>query len=165
MRGLTVTQLTVVTVLMYNISPVCSEGEKSLGYGTKFGTVGNKERRKVIGEAVTDSRQIHIEHSGLGAPPAFIEADSEDVLLAVLHRYQLYRHLVGLEVGSDYREDHCGAGGCPPGSHCSAGLCFCQPGQSAHWDIEACVTDGNVQKTEIKHHPSGWWPMASIQFT
>ena len=49
-----VADLTVVTVLMFNFGHYVSseEQERVLGYGTKFGTVGNLEKSKVIGEVV-----------------------------------------------------------------------------------------------------------------
>ena len=73
--------------------------------------------------------------TGLGAPPAFIDGDNEETLLEVYHRYQLYRQLVGEEVGSDYLSGECGDG-CPPHSHCSYGLCFCDAGQWSERDLE-----------------------------
>ena len=49
-------------------------------------------------------------------------------MLEVYHRYQQYRELLGQELGQAYLEDQC-PDGCPPGSHCSYGLCFCDSGK------------------------------------
>ena len=65
---------------------------------------------------------------GLGAPPAFIDGEDEETVLEVYHRYQLYRQLVGQKVGQQYLGGEC-QDGCPPGSHCSFGLCFCDAGE------------------------------------
>ena len=53
-KMMAVADLTVVTVLMFNFGHYVSseEQERVLGYGTKFGTVGNLEKTKVIGEVV-----------------------------------------------------------------------------------------------------------------
>ena len=45
-----VADLTVVTVLILNFGHSVSSEERVLGYGTKFGTVGNLEKSKVIGK-------------------------------------------------------------------------------------------------------------------
>ena len=45
-----VADLTVVTVLIFNFGQSVSSEERVLGYGTKFGTVGNLEKSKVIGK-------------------------------------------------------------------------------------------------------------------
>ena len=47
-----VADLTVVAVLMFNFGHFVSSEERGLGYGTKFGTVGNLEKSKVIGEVI-----------------------------------------------------------------------------------------------------------------
>ena len=47
-----VADFTVVTVLMFNFGHYVSSEERVLGYGTKFGTVGNLEKSKVIGEVI-----------------------------------------------------------------------------------------------------------------
>ena len=88
--------------------------EKPLGYGTKFGTdlSGSEESDRVI---------------GLGAPPGFIGGESEDAILDVYHRYQLYQELIGEEIISGYADKTC-EGGCPEGTHCSYGICFCETG-------------------------------------
>jgi len=81
-----------------------------LGYGTKFGTEP--------GQAVP-GRSL-----GLGASPGPVSGE-EGVLLDVLHRLELYKKLAGKESNSTYTTDpNCGSK-CPPGAHCSYGLCFC----------------------------------------
>ena len=44
--------LTVLAVLIFNFGHFASSEERLLGYGTKFGTVGNQEKSKVIGEVI-----------------------------------------------------------------------------------------------------------------
>ena len=53
-------------------------------------------------------------------------------MLDVYHRYQQYRDLLGQEVAQTYLDDQC-LDGCPPGSHCSYGLCFCDLGKGKVW--------------------------------
>ena len=122
------THLAIILLISLNFLTVYSE-EKVLGYGTEFGTIGLQEKRKVIGwyceHFVADFTFCQI--SGIGAHPGFIDGDNEPTLLDVYHRYQLYRELVGEEVSEDYQSGMCGAG-CPPASHCSYGLCFCDAG-------------------------------------
>ena len=47
-----VADLTVVAVLIFSFGHHVSSEERVLGYGTKFGTVGNLEKSKVIGEVI-----------------------------------------------------------------------------------------------------------------
>ena len=47
-----VADLTVLAVLIFNFGHFASSEEMLLGYGTKFGTVGNQEKSKVIGEVI-----------------------------------------------------------------------------------------------------------------
>ena len=51
-KMMAVTGLTVVAVIMFNFGHFVSSEESGLGYGTKFGTVGNLEKSKVIGEVI-----------------------------------------------------------------------------------------------------------------
>jgi len=85
--------------------------DKIVGYGTKFGTELSGSHDKVI---------------GLGAPPGLlVGAESEEDVLEVYHRYQLYQELLGEDSNAGYAEKNC-EGGCPEGSHCSYGICFCE---------------------------------------
>jgi len=88
------------------------EEEKPLGYGTKFGT------------DLSDTEEIN-SVIGLGAPPASIGGESEENILDVYHRYQLYLGLIGDELNAGYADKTC-EGGCPEGTHCSFGICFCE---------------------------------------
>ena len=47
-----VADLTVLAALIFNFGHFASSEERVLGYGTKFGTVGNQERSKVIGKVI-----------------------------------------------------------------------------------------------------------------
>ena len=47
-----IADLTVLAVLIFNFGHFASSEERLLGYGTKFGTVGNQEKSKVIGEVI-----------------------------------------------------------------------------------------------------------------
>ena len=51
-KMMAVADLAVVTVLIFNFGHYVSSEERVLGYGTKFGTVGNLEKSKVIGEVI-----------------------------------------------------------------------------------------------------------------
>ena len=42
-------RLTLISLLIFNICWCVSSEEKVLGYGTQFGTVGNLQNNKVIG--------------------------------------------------------------------------------------------------------------------
>ena len=101
--------------VIFAIQAVHGDEEQTLGYGTKFGTdlSGTEEINSVI---------------GLGASPAFIGGESEEDILDVYHRYQLYLGLIGEEVAGGYADKIC-EGGCPEGTHCSYGICFCESGK------------------------------------
>ena len=132
------------------------EGEKSVGYGTKFGT--DLTKAKKLKGAI-----------GLGASPGFLSGDSEDDLVEVFKRYHAYLLLTGRNVANfsqirsfltlfnkknnfipkiliiktkkrskklyiwgklihrDGFDTDCEEG-CPIGSHCSDGICFCDSG-------------------------------------
>ena len=110
--------LYVVVIVFLNQNVQCAE-EGLLGYGTKFGTdlSGTEEINSAI---------------GLGAPAGFIEGESEEKSLEVYHRYQLYLQLIGKEATPGYAEKTCGEG-CPEGSHCSHGICFCETGSLTNY--------------------------------
>ena len=86
--------------------------EDTLGYGTKFGTdLKSKEHKNGV--------------VGLGSGPALLPWAVEEDVLGVYHRYQLYRQLLdeGVSKDSSCRD------GCPEGTHCSFGFCYCDPGK------------------------------------
>jgi len=97
-------KLVYIGVLLNINLGLCST-DKTLGYGTKFGTVLEEDSKKVI---------------GLGAPPGFLNGDNEQVILDVYQRYLEYKLLQGAESNDDLCQEKC-----PPGSHCSSGVCFC----------------------------------------
>ena len=105
--------LFAVVVVFLNQNVQCAE-EGVLGYGTKFGT------------DLSDTEEIN-SAIGLGAPAGFIEGENEEKSLEVYHRYQLYLQLIGEETTPGYDGKTCGEG-CPEGSHCSYGVCFCDSG-------------------------------------
>eukprot|EP00092_Neocalanus_flemingeri_P070746 GFUD01086867.1.p1 GENE.GFUD01086867.1~~GFUD01086867.1.p1 ORF type:complete len:252 (+),score=46.29 GFUD01086867.1:120-875(+) len=98
--------------VVFALHTVHSAEEKPLGYGTNFGTD--------LGDTEESDNVI-----GLGAPAGFIGGESEDAVMDVYHRYQLYQDLVGEDVNPGYADKTC-EGGCPEGTHCSYGLCFCE---------------------------------------
>jgi len=101
----------IATAMAKSGGVVSGNAINDFGYGTKFGTQPGKA---VPGRTL-----------GLGAPPGPV-GGSEDTLLEVLHRLELYKQLVGeAPVLPGYPEE-C-IGGCPPGAHCAHGLCFCDP--------------------------------------
>ena len=64
---------------------------------------------------------------GLGAPPGFLNGDNEQVILDVYQRYLEYKLLQGADPNDDLCQEKC-----PPGSHCSSGVCFCDTGQAKY---------------------------------
>ena len=63
---------------------------------------------------------------GLGAPEGFLSSDNEEAILEVFHRYKEHQRLVEeAKPGTDGLECK---DGCPEGSHCSGGVCFCNAG-------------------------------------
>jgi len=90
---------------------VSADAIHDFGYGTKFGTQPGKA---VPGRTL-----------GLGASPGPV-GGSEETLLEVLHRMELYKQLAGEAPALPGYPEEC-VGGCPPGAHCSHGLCFCDP--------------------------------------
>jgi len=94
--------------VLLNINLIRCSNEKILGYGTKFGTILDEDSKKVI---------------GLGAPEGFLSSDNEEAILEVFHRYKEHQRLVEeAKTGTDGLECK---DGCPEGSHCSGGVCFC----------------------------------------
>jgi len=91
-----------------NINLIWCSNEKILGYGTKFGTILDEDSKKVI---------------GLGAPEGFLSGDNEEAILEVYQRYKEHQILVE-EASQGIDNQEC-MEGCPEGSHCSAGVCFC----------------------------------------
>jgi len=103
------TTLLIIVVVFTHQNVQC---EEEIGYGTKFGT------------DLSDTVEIN-SAIGLGAPPGFIGVENEENSLDVYHRYQLYLQLIGEIPPVRLFEKTCGEG-CPEGSHCSHGICFCE---------------------------------------
>jgi len=102
----------IIATAMANSAGVVSGGAiNDFGYGTKFGTQPGKA---VPGRTL-----------GLGASPGPV-GGSEETLLEVVHRLELYKQLVGEDPVLPGYPEEC-MGGCPPGAHCAHGLCFCDP--------------------------------------
>ena len=85
---------------------------------------------------------------GLGAPPGFLNGDNEQVILDVYQRYLEYKLLQGAESNDDLCQEKC-----PPGSHCSSGVCFCDTGQILS-SLGPSPSPISISKgTPTHHHP------------
>ena len=168
-------KLVYIGVLLNINLGLCST-DKTLGYGTKFGTVLEEDSKKVIGKQFTLFRQKlgrkndNLDQSrkyktrseanknvkklkfcfilGLGAPPGFLNGDNEQVILDVYQRYLEYKLLQGADPNDDLCQEKC-----PPGSHCSSGVCFCDTGQILS-SLGPSPSPISISKgTPTHHHP------------
>lgn len=109
------------------------------GYGTKYGT---EPGQAVQGRTV-----------GLGASPGPVMGE-EDILLEVLHRLELYKKLASQDSNPGYTDSHCGDT-CPPGSHCSYGLCFCDSDTELSPDTEVLDLEASSDTADAARNLSG----------
>jgi len=158
---------------MSNIDP------NIMGYGRLFGldipsydviktrytnTFGENEDSDSLGRSI-DLRKV----VGIGASPGYYGGpwvnNEEEATLQVYHRHMLYKKLTGGEVNRNYEDNIC-QNECSSAyhSHCSYGLCFCDPGYTQSTE-HGCVPTHDIFFTNGSSKTVYEMPVSSVAWT